>query len=333
MANDMHVGLVLEGPKTLNLWREANPDTTLDLSDANLRRADFVHAKLNGAIFHDANLEWADFRWADLIGADLTGARLPRADFHKADLSGAVLKRAELIDANFEDANLRGADLAEAIFAHTRLLNTDLATAKGLAATVHRGPSDLDLETLAKSGYLPSEFLRGCGVNDAAIQAAHLYDENSLSESLERGGDYYSSFISHSSRDKVFVERLYADLQSHGIRCWYAVHDMRIGDRILDTVYSAIRKQEKLLLVLSKDSVTSEWVRDEVEKAFAEERDRGTTVVFPIRIDDSAMNSAMAWAEKIRTGRHIGDFQQWQNEATYKKAFKRLLRDLCREPA
>lgn len=330
MANADHVQLVLQGSKALNLWREANPDVVLDLSNANLSRADFVHANLNNAILCNTKLKWADFRWADMIGADLSGAQLIRSDFHKADLEGAKFCNADFSDANFEDANMRTADLTGTIFAHTRLLNTDLATAKGLQEVDHRAPSVLDFETISKSGYLPSEFLCGCGLHDAAIKAALSDNDKVLAESLEQPGNYYSCFISHSTRDEAFVSRLHADLQAGGVRCWYAPHDLRIGERLLDALYSAIRKQEKLLLVLSEDSVSSEWVRDEVEKAFAEERDRNGTVVFPIRVDDSVMNTDMAWAEKIRVGRHIGDFRQWSDEGSYGKALERLFRDLRR---
>ena len=92
------------------------------------------------------------------------------------------------------------------------------------------------------------------------------------------------------------AEQLYADLQEKGVRCWFAPKDMRIGRKILDSLFDAIRKQEKLLLILSEKSVESDWVEDEVTRAFGEERDRKDTVIFPIRIDDSVMVSAKAWA-------------------------------------
>lgn len=330
MANNEHINLIEQGMKALNQWRDANPNVVLDLSDCNLRRFDFVHGNLNKVNFRNSNLEWADFRWADLIGADLTGTQLNRADFHKADMAGAALNKAEFGDTNLEDANLRGAEFSEAIFAHTRIMNTDLSGARGLESATHRAPSILDFETLEKSGYLPSEFLRGCGLQDAAITAALSFDKNALAETIEEEGDYYSCFLSHSTVDEAFVSQLHADLQSHSVRCWYAPHDLKIGDRILDTLFAAIRKQEKLLLVLSKDSVASEWVRDEVEKAFAEERDRKVPVIFPIRVDDTIMNTDTAWAEKIKVGRHIGDFRTWQTKGDYDNGFKRLLRDLKR---
>lgn len=328
MANDEHVNIVLQGAKAIAFWRERNPNVRLDLKGANLRRADCVRANLNGAELVDANLEWADLRWADLIGADLSGAQLARSDFHKADLSAARLPRANLSDANFEDANCQGVEFDSALFSHTRLLTTDLRGAKGLSTTKHRGPSFIDSETLTKSGHMPREFLRGCGLNESAIQAVYENDQEALDISLGREGDYYSCFISYSSKDESFVEKLYVNLQTIGVRCWYAPHDMKTGDRILESIYTAIRQREKLLLILSENSVGSEWVRDEVERAFAEERDRGDVVVFPICIDDEVIRSEMAWASKIRENRHIGDFRQWSVEEQYQKSLQRLLRDL-----
>jgi uncharacterized protein YjbI with pentapeptide repeats len=331
MANDRHLQLIQNGTKFLNLWREANPDLVLDLCDANLRRLDLTHANLNNALLRNAQLEWADFRWADLMGADLTGAKLNRADFHKADMLGAILSKADCGDTNFEDTNLRSADFSEANFSHTRMLNTDLSGAKGLESAKHNAPSNLDFETMEKSGYLASEFLRGCGLQDTAIKAALSFDKPALAESLEQEGNYYSCFISHSSKDEKFVRKLYGDLQAAGVRCWYALHDLEIGDRILDTVYGAIRKQEKLLLVLSNNSIASEWVRDEVEKGFAEERDRDTTVLFPIQLDDTVTTTKMAWAEKIQIGRHIGDLREWKSAAGYKNGLETLLKSLRRK--
>lgn len=330
MANDAHVNTVLQGARAIAAWRDQHPNGVLDLSGANLRRVDLPRANLSGADLREANLEWGDLRWADLIGADLSGANLPRADFHKADLAGARLPRANLVDSNFEDANCRGAEFDSAICGHTRFLNTDLGGARGLAASKHIGPSIIDPETLMKSGYLPSEFLRGCGLSQAAIKATYARETDGLAATIASEGDYYSCFISYSSKDETFAEKLRHDLQERGVRCWYAPKDMPIGARILDTIYDVIRQRERLLLIFSEHSVRSEWVRDEVERAFAEERDRGETVIFPIRLDDAVKHSTAQWAEKIRLNRHIGDFRAWQDDVAYEAALARLLRDLCR---
>ncbi|MBU2468444.1 MAG: hypothetical protein KKC78_07340, partial [Proteobacteria bacterium] len=54
---------------------------------------------------------------------------------------------------------------------------------------------------------------------------------------------------------------------------------------------------------------------------------RKKTVLFPIRLDDAVMDTNKAWAAKVRQ-RHIGDFTDWKNHDSYKKAFDRLIRDL-----
>lgn len=331
MANDEHVDIVLQGARAIAAWREKHPSEQFDLSEGNLRRAELVRANLNGAVLRGANLEWADFRWTDLIEADLSGANLSRADFHKADLGGARLPRANLSDANLEDASCQNAEFDSAVFYRTRLLNTDLSGAKGLVAVDHKGPCLLDPETIAKSGHLPREFLNGCGLSEAAIGAAYENDAAALETIMGTEGDYFSCFISYSARDSVFVDTLYGDLQQRGVRCWFAREDMKTGQPILDTIYGAIRQREKLLLVLSEDSVNSSWVQDEVERAFAEERDRRDSVIFPIRLDDAVMHDDAAWARKIRDNRHIGDFHGWRDTIEYGKALERLLRDLKRE--
>jgi hypothetical protein len=50
-----------------------------------------------------------------------------------------------------------------------------------------------------------------------------------------------------------------------------------------DAIDEAIRVREKLLLILSSNSINSDWVEDEVSKALAEERHRKLLVLFPVR--------------------------------------------------
>jgi hypothetical protein len=57
------------------------------------------------------------------------------------------------------------------------------------------------------------------------------------------------------------------------------------------------------------------------------QQDRQGRVLSPIRLDDAVMETDASWVHSIRT-RHIGDFTQWKNHASYQKAFERLLRDL-----
>jgi hypothetical protein len=86
--------------------------------------------------------------------------------------------------------------------------------------------------------------------------------------------------------------------------------------------------RDKVLLILSRNAIESDWVEDEVTKAFAEERTRKQLVLFPIRLDDTVMKTTEAWAGKLRDNRNIGDFRKWKDHDAYEKALERVLRDL-----
>ncbi len=324
--------------------------TEADLTEANLSRADLTGANLSeadltGANLSEANLSWANLAWADLSGAvlsganlmgailteadlsaaNLTGAVLSMANLAWADLSGAALSgahlfRAKLNKANLTEADLDKANLTEADLFATVLINTDLTETEGLDQCRHHGPSTIDHRTILKSGRLPLAFLRGCGLPDSLID----YLPSLLNQPIQ----FYACFISYASADQGFAERLHADLQNKGVRCWYAPEDMKIGENIRERIDESVQIFDKLLLILSKHSITSQWVEQEVETALRKERERKRTFLFPIRLDDTVMKVEGGWPALIRNTRHIGDFREWEIHSRYQAAFARLLRDL-----
>jgi TIR domain/Pentapeptide repeats (8 copies) len=305
MANPEHLQILTQGVDAWNEWRYQHRDIMLDLAGASL----------SGANLSNANLSRANLSNANLSRANLRGAALSEANLSRADLSNANLSRANLSNANLTEAGISGVYLSETVFG-----NTNLTEVRGLETCRHIGPSILDHRTLAKSGPLPLAFLRGCGLPDTLIN----YLPSLLNEPIQ----FYSYFISYASKDHAFAERLHADLQNKGVRCWFAPEDMKIGDRIRPRIDETIRLYDKLLLVLSKTSVTSQWVEQEVETALARERQQGTTILFPVRIDNTVMTLETGWPALIRNTRNIGDFRRWKTHGAYQQAFARLLRDL-----
>lgn len=296
MANEQHLEMLKRGVEEWNAWRREHADVRPDLGGADLTRALLRHAHL---------------RHADLSGADLT----------RADLSGALLTGAHLSGADLIRADLNRAQFASARFAFTVLGDVDLSAAIGLDKAKHIVPSTIGLDTVYRShGKIPEVFLRGCGVPENFITYMHSLTGAAF--------EFYSCFISYSTRDQEFADRLYADLQARGVRCWFAPEDMKTGDRLRVRLDEAIRLHEKLLLVLSETSVASAWVEQEVETALARERASGSTVLFPIRIDNTVMGVESGWPALIKNTRQIGDFTGWADHHSYRKAFERLMRDL-----
>ena len=310
MANPGHLSKIKGGVEAWNNWREEHPEIV-----PNLRLADL----------HGANLTRVDLSRADLSEADLSGTKLSRAKLRWAKLSRADLRRASLSGAKLRGANLAAADLRRAqldnaVVAATVFGNNDLSQTKGLGTVRHHGPSTIGIDTIYRSkGKIPESFLRGCGIPDELIM---------YSKSLMNPSAFYSCFISYSTKDQEFADSLYGDLQNKGVRCWFAPEDLKTGDPFQERIEESIRLYDKLLVVLSENSVNSQWVGREVQAAFEKENKQGATALFPVRLDDAVMDSPRAWAADIRRTRHIGDFRNWKDHNSFQKSLGRLLRDL-----
>lgn len=298
----------------------------VDLSGANLSRAYLRRANLRKALLRRADLGGAILRRADLREADLSGANLNGADLGGADLSDADLSRADLSKVNLRHAHLRGnnlknAKLFRAECGWTALNDLNLKTVEGLETVEHYGPSTIGIDTILRSdGDIPDVFLRRAGVSDLFIDYIAALSHKPI--------EYYTCFICYASLDQDFAQRLYADLQSRGVRCWFAPDDLKIGDNYRKHIEESIRIYDKLLLILSEHSIASDWVAHEVEKALQKEPEGVPNVLFPIRVDKAILTCETTWAKEILTSRYIGDFEHWQEYGAYQKSFSHLLHSL-----
>lgn len=334
MANEEHLAILRRGTQEWNEWRNRNLDVKPDLIKAQLPGADLRAANLNSATLIGANMAGADLQLANLNVAYLDGADLRGANLKATDLTGARLVETDLDGANLEFtnfcmANLDGANVAGASMVFTSIVDVDLSAVKGLDSVRHLGPSSIGIDTIYKSkGKIPEVFLRGAGVPEEFI----TYMKSLVANPIE----FYSCFISYSTKDQEFAERLHADLQNKNVRCWFAPHDVQGGKKLHEQIDEAIRVHEKVLLILSADSMNSEWVKTEIRKARKREVREKKPVLFPVKL--VAFEAIRDWecfdadtgkdsAAEIREY-FIPDFSEWKQHDKYKKAFQRLLGDL-----
>jgi uncharacterized protein YjbI with pentapeptide repeats len=369
MANPEHLAKLKKGTKAWNKWRENHPQVTPELTDAsligieltnvNLERANLVGADLRsscligarldraivsradlteanlkdaqliGAYFTESILVRADLSYSNLARADLTGADLACANLFRANLTDAKLVRARLCWANLIEAILQMSDMSMAEIGTTSFGGSNISSVKGLGVIEHLAPSTIGIDTIYLSqGKISEVFLRGCGVPDEFITFAKSLVTNPI--------EFYSCFISYSTKDQAFADRLYADLQNKGVRCWFAPHDVQGGRKLHEQIDEAIRLYDKLLLILSPHSMESEWVKTEIAKARKREVCDKRRVLFPIRLApfetlrhwecfdaDSGKDSAREIREYF-----IPDFSNWKDHDSYQEAFQRLISDL-----
>lgn len=197
-----------------------------------------------------------------------------------------------------------------------------------------------------------SSFTEGVRELSSARQDLHLVDMAALATWL---GDYSppdeasytfertfsSCFISHSSKDEDFAQKLAAGLRREGVPVWYAPEDILPGEKIFDQVKKAIRLFDRLLVVLSANSMASNWVQIELASVLARERTEGTRVLFPVAL--IGFDEIRKWecidsdtgidiARELRSY-HIPDFSNWTDSASFETQLAKIVKSLGGERA
>jgi len=293
--------------------------------------AKLARANLRFAFLYDVDLRNADMWNADLIGANLS----------HADLSNSDLRKAYLVQTNFTQAKLTGTKVLQAVFSYTVFGFNDLRDIMNLEEADHYGPSVLGLETVyASEGKLPETFLRGCGLSDSEIEAVKLYNpdlsNDEVNKILYKMYDVRATqalqisplFISYTHADGKFVDKIGNHLKEKGLRYWRYIHEMKAG-RLEKQIDIAIRQNPTILLVLSENSLTSDWVEHEVRTARELEKEMRRDVLCPVALDDSWKDTG--WPKRIMEQvmeYNILDFSAWKDDSKFDGMFRKLIEGL-----
>ena len=350
MKGEKQLQILKQDVSTWNQWRSDHPEIRANLFGVHLREAHLRGADLRRANLREANLSWASLSRADLRGADLRETDLSEADLRqtnlreanlswanlsRTDLSWADLRETDLSEADLTEANLRQANLSTSSIAWTTFGDNDLSEVRGLETVEHRGPSTIGIDTIYRSkGDIPEPFLRGAGVPDDFVMYLKSLDGTAL--------ESFSCFISFSHYDADFAQRLSADLQSKGMRCWFTPGDIDGAKKMHEQIGEVSQRYEKLLLVLSQKSMSSDWVATEIYKIRQREIKEGRRILFPIGLasserirawecfdEDTGIDLARAIREYF-----IPDFSSWKSHDSDwdREGFNRLLgKGLARE--
>ena len=77
-------------------------------------------------------------------------------------------------------------------------------------------------------------------------------------------------FLSHSSQDRQFANRIGEVLTAHGLPHWYSKRDILGAQQWQDEIGKALERCDWFLLVLSPASVASVWVKRELSHVLDE---------------------------------------------------------------
>lgn len=95
-------------------------------------------------------------------------------------------------------------------------------------------------------------------------------------------------FISYSHKDRVVATKICEVLESADIKCWMAPRDINGGEDYAEAMEVAIKKCDKFLLVFSRNSAMSQYVKAEVSIAFCEGK-----IIIPYKIDNTELTGSL----------------------------------------
>jgi len=108
-------------------------------------------------------------------------------------------------------------------------------------------------------------------------------------------------FLSHSHKDKRFVRSLARKLEDYGIVVWLDEGELRVGDSLIERISSVIHETPLLLAILSRTSVKSNWVKEELHLAMTRQIKRSRVTVLPLIKEECPI-------PKFLAGRLYADF-------------------------
>lgn len=307
VASSKLLEAVQAGKQALAKFRAENPNVLLDLTEADLKKADLRGMNLRRALLVGAKLARADLTGANLGEADLTraslkGANLTRADLKRANLFKALLGGANATEADFSRTNLNSCELSEATLTRASFLEADFNKAQLHDAIVLGTDFSLARFAATHAARLTCGWTRwsNCDLSQIiGLETATHHGPSSIGldtwlrshgqippEFLSGGGlpdDFVAAlqaaprettacFIRFSHEDLSFAGRLAEALRSVGLVCW--MDEMPSKGKAPTPLEAQFDSQQpnKVIVLASRSSLTSPWIETEIGRLFEREQ-------------------------------------------------------------
>ncbi len=118
-------------------------------------------------------------------------------------------------------------------------------------------------------------------------------------------------FISHASEDKKrFVLDFATKLRNNGIDAWLDKWEMLPGDSLIDKIFEeGIKNADAMIIILSKNSVSKKWVKEELNAGFIKKIEKNTKLI-PVIIDDCEIPESL----KSTVWQNIKELNNYETE-------------------
>lgn len=141
-----------------------------------------------------------------------------------------------------------------------------------------------------------------------------------LDQFLDRANRLPTIFLSHSSEDRPFVEKLAFDLDQNGCRVWFDKWEIK-GSDFVNKIEEGLRESDHFAIIISPSSVTSPWVTKEQRIAVVLSTESATLQLLVLILRDAEIPTFLRVYDPI-------DFRNYTNPTEYQVALEKLLQAL-----
>lgn len=123
-------------------------------------------------------------------------------------------------------------------------------------------------------------------------------------------------FIAYNKNDKKFAQELRSRLLKDGANVWLDEDMLKIGAPLLDSISEGIEDVDFVAVILSGNSVKSNWVKKELSLANTKEVTKSKVVTLPILLDDCEIPHSVS--DKV--------FADFRNDSEFESEYSKILR-------
>jgi type I restriction enzyme M protein len=167
----------------------------------------------------------------------------------------------------------------------------------------------LDEARAADFNLNPLDFIKGARIQYSLFKRGLSESDRNFIPSI---------FLSHNSQDKPFVRKLAKKLENYGVRVWVDEAEIKIGESLTQKIGQAIEETDYVAVVLSSNSIRSEWVQKELQIAINKEIEKRRVVVLPLLLEPVTVPAFLR--DKL-----YADFTRPEN---YELSISKLLKDI-----
>ena len=128
-----------------------------------------------------------------------------------------------------------------------------------------------------------------------------------MTDSESRHASGPQIFLSYSHEDRQVAEQIADALSMRGTKVWFDEYEVTVGTSLATAIDRELAASDYVVVLLSRHSVQSRWVRQELEATYGREIDARAITVVPVLLEDCEVPPVLASKQYVDLRSNVDD--------------------------